>query len=125
MVHYRDLIKLYGAPNGLCSSITESRHITAVKRPYRRSNRFNALGQMLLTNERLDKLEASRVYYNSQGMLKHHFLADTDLGLATEIDTSTALSGKDEDDAILDEPTTVGRVELAHTPREFKLVYIC
>ena len=30
MVHYPDLIRLYGAPNGLCSSITESKHIVAV-----------------------------------------------------------------------------------------------
>ncbi|KAH7917163.1 hypothetical protein BV22DRAFT_1026888 [Leucogyrophana mollusca] len=48
LVHYLRLIQEYGAPNGLCSSITESRHITAVKRPWRRSNRFEALGQMLL-----------------------------------------------------------------------------
>ncbi|EIW77688.1 hypothetical protein CONPUDRAFT_156874 [Coniophora puteana RWD-64-598 SS2] len=50
----------FGPPNGLCSSITESRHITAVKRPWRRSSRFKALGQMLLTNQRLDKLAAAR-----------------------------------------------------------------
>ena len=31
MVHYRELIELFGAPNGLCSSITESKHIRAVK----------------------------------------------------------------------------------------------
>ncbi|THH10643.1 hypothetical protein EW146_g8310 [Bondarzewia mesenterica] len=48
----------FGAPNGLCSSITESKHIKAVKEPWRRSNHFNALGQMLLTNQRLDKLAA-------------------------------------------------------------------
>ncbi|KAH9037927.1 hypothetical protein EDB85DRAFT_1888285 [Lactarius pseudohatsudake] len=32
MVHYVHLIQEFGAPNGLCSSITESRHITAVKK---------------------------------------------------------------------------------------------
>ncbi|KAH9957036.1 hypothetical protein BGW80DRAFT_1257454 [Lactifluus volemus] len=37
----------FGAPAGLCSSITESRHITAVKKPWRRSNHYKALGQML------------------------------------------------------------------------------
>ncbi len=31
MVHYLSLIRLFGAPNGLCSSITESKHIKAVK----------------------------------------------------------------------------------------------
>src|SRR5882762_245366 len=58
------------APNGLCSSITESKHIEAVKEPWRRSNHFNALSQMLLTNQRLDKLAASRVDFASCGMLK-------------------------------------------------------
>ncbi|KAJ7362401.1 hypothetical protein DFH08DRAFT_683551, partial [Mycena albidolilacea] len=41
-------------------AIPESRHITAVKKPWRRSSRYNALGQMLLTNQRLDKLAAAR-----------------------------------------------------------------
>jgi hypothetical protein len=56
MVHYPSLIRAFSAPNGLCSSITESKHIVAVKEPWRRSSRFNALGQMLLTNQRLDKM---------------------------------------------------------------------
>lgn len=33
--HYHHLIQEFGAPNGICSSITESRHITAVKKPWR------------------------------------------------------------------------------------------
>lgn len=70
MVHYIDLIKLFGAPNGLCSSITESKHIKAVKKPWRRSSRYKALGQMLLTNQRLDKLAASRVDFKNRGMLE-------------------------------------------------------
>ena len=32
--HYRRHIENFGAPNGLCSSITESKHITAVKKPW-------------------------------------------------------------------------------------------
>ncbi len=36
--HYCQLIEDFGAPNGLCSSITESRHIMAVKKPWRQSN---------------------------------------------------------------------------------------
>ncbi|KII82879.1 hypothetical protein PLICRDRAFT_120121, partial [Plicaturopsis crispa FD-325 SS-3] len=59
LIHYRLLIVQFGAPNGLCSSITESKHIKAVKKPWRRSSRFKALGQMLLSNQRLDKLAAS------------------------------------------------------------------
>ena len=51
LVHYPFLITEFGAPNGLCSSITESKHIKAVKEPWRRSNHHNALSQMLLTNQ--------------------------------------------------------------------------
>ena len=76
MVHYSRLIRMFGAPNGLCSSITESKHIKAVKEPWRRSNRYNALGQMLLTNQRLDKLAAARVDFTSRGMLNGTCLHD-------------------------------------------------
>ena len=31
MVHYHDHIKNFGSPNGLCLSITESKHIAVVK----------------------------------------------------------------------------------------------
>ncbi|KAI5991885.1 hypothetical protein EDD15DRAFT_2388391 [Pisolithus albus] len=70
MKHYKQLIQLFGAPNGLCSSITESKHVKAVKKPYRRTNKYHALGQMLLINQRLDKLAASRVDFESRGMLQ-------------------------------------------------------
>ena len=80
MVHYYDHIKNFGSPNGLCSSITESKHIAAVKRPWRRSNKHAALPQMLKVNKRLDKIAAAcqghstptlPVYYSapSQGQL--------------------------------------------------------
>lgn len=69
MMHYKFMIWEFAAPNGLCSSITESKHIKAVKEPWRRSNRYNALGQMLLTNQRLDKLAACRVHFAKKGML--------------------------------------------------------
>ncbi|KAF8992099.1 hypothetical protein BDZ89DRAFT_1097399 [Hymenopellis radicata] len=69
IVHYRDHIIQFGAPNGLCSSITESRHITAVKKPWRRSSRYKALSQMLLINQRLDKLLALRVDLGVRGFL--------------------------------------------------------
>jgi hypothetical protein len=69
LIHYHKHIRAFGAPNGLCSSITESKHIKAVKEPWRRSNRFDALSQMLLANQRLDKLAASRVDFAHRGML--------------------------------------------------------
>lgn len=69
LTHYHTHIRLFGAPNGLCSSITESKHIKAVKEPWRRSNHFEAIMQMMVTNQRLDQLSAMRVDYMSRGML--------------------------------------------------------
>ena len=34
LMHYIHSIRLFGSPNGLCSSITESKHIKAVKEPW-------------------------------------------------------------------------------------------
>lgn len=68
--HYIYLIRAFGAPNGICSSITENKHIKAVKRPWRRSSRYKAMSQMLLVNQRLDKLARSRVHFQARGMLK-------------------------------------------------------
>jgi hypothetical protein len=76
MKHYIDMIRLFGAPNGLCSSITESKHIKAVKEPYRQSNHNQPLGQMLLINQRLDKLAVARSDFMARGMLDKHILAD-------------------------------------------------
>ena len=67
--HYHQHIENFGAPNGLCSSITESKHIMAVKKPWRRSGRYEALKQMLTINTRNDKLTAARVDFESRGML--------------------------------------------------------
>lgn len=70
MVHYYDQIKNFGSPNSLCSSITESKHIPAVKRPWRWSSKHLALQQMLKFNECLDKLAAARVDFTAHGMLR-------------------------------------------------------
>src|ERR1700747_900916 len=64
LVHYPHLIREFGSPNGLCSSITDAKHIKAVKEPWRRSNRWEALYQMLVTILRLDKLAASGTFFN-------------------------------------------------------------
>ncbi|KAG6810827.1 hypothetical protein H0H92_010186 [Tricholoma furcatifolium] len=81
IVHYRHLIQEFGAPNGLCSLITESAHIRAIKKPWRRSSRYQALGQMLLINQRNDKLAASRVDFTSRGMLKNSLFGNNLLPL--------------------------------------------
>ncbi|TBU40371.1 hypothetical protein BD309DRAFT_993112 [Dichomitus squalens] len=70
LVHYVRSIKLFGSPNGLCSSITESKHIDAVKRPWRASNRRDAIGQILRTLTRCSKMAAARVEFGRRGMLR-------------------------------------------------------
>ncbi len=77
--HYLLMIREFGAPNGLCTSITESKHIKAVKEPWRRSNRFKPLQQMLVNNERMDKLTAARAHFEAKGMLD----SETALDLGT------------------------------------------
>ncbi|KAG2159113.1 uncharacterized protein EDB93DRAFT_1283956 [Suillus bovinus] len=69
LMHYVQNIPLFAAPNGLHLSIVENKHITAVKEPWRQSSRLNVLGQILLTNQRLNKLSALRVNFMCRGML--------------------------------------------------------
>ena len=68
MFHYCRQIEDFGAPGGLCLSITESRHITAVNKPYHRLNMYEALGQMLITNQWLNKLAAMCSDFSARGM---------------------------------------------------------
>ena len=109
IVHYVDLIMLFGAPNGVCSSITESKHIKAVKEPWRRSSRNQALGQMLLTNQRLDKLSALRVEFETHGMLGT--LSTPRMPLLAE-----QVRGRDGDVEDVLGMTSLGDVKLARHP---------
>lgn len=70
LTHYPSSIINFGAPNGLCSSITESRHVKAVKKTWRRSSRFKALYQMLQTILRLEKMAALRLLFDHAGLTK-------------------------------------------------------
>ena len=115
MLHYKKLIRLFGAPNGLCSSITESKHIDAVKKPWRRSNRYNALGQMLKTISRLDKLRASRISFESRGMLRNLFLGDP----SSSDDELIPIDISEKFEGYIDGPTSLGSTVLASTPRKF------
>jgi hypothetical protein len=150
IVHYFALIQAFGAPNGLCSSITESKHITAIKKPWRRSSRYNALGQMLLTNQRLDKLAAARVDFSNRGMLDGTCLSNALEGIGefghfsalcyynvisetlhagdlsddeknTDNINQPAIPDEDEDD-VDDGPTVLAHVELARSISGFNLL---
>ncbi|KIO02518.1 hypothetical protein M404DRAFT_27764 [Pisolithus tinctorius Marx 270] len=124
MKHYPDLIRLFGVPNGLCTSITESKHIDAVKDPYRRTNRNKPLGQMLIINQRLDKLAASRRDFNERGMLEGNCLTATMQLLSTQdgrenSSTSQVLGSgpcNEDNGEAVDCPTSIeAHVELART----------
>ncbi|KAF8815688.1 hypothetical protein BYT27DRAFT_7079395 [Phlegmacium glaucopus] len=105
LVHYRKNIEDFGAPNGLCSSITESRHITAVKKPWQCSNRYVALGQMLITNQPLDKLTAAWNNFVACGMLPPEHGPPPGFH-----------NDEDDDGGPIDEDRVMADVRLARTP---------
>lgn len=88
LFHYIRSIKLFGSPNGLCSSITESKHITAVKKPWRASSRNKPLIEILKTNVRNSKISAARSDFGHRGMLYGDVLtaARVEVGFAVEDD---------------------------------------
>ncbi|KDR66445.1 hypothetical protein GALMADRAFT_147875 [Galerina marginata CBS 339.88] len=98
--HYLTSITLFGSPNGLCSSITESKHIKAVKEPWRRSSRFRALIQMLRTIIRMEKLAALRRRFLREGLLRGstaaHFVSNK--GEESELDGDDLAAVSVEDD---------------------------
>ena len=81
--------------------------ITAVKRPWRQSNRHDALGQMLLTNQRLDKLKAARIDFIHRGLLSPSH---------APLPKPMLMPDEEEDGGPIDEHVT-GTVTLARTRR--------
>jgi hypothetical protein len=98
MVHYYNHIKNFGSPNGLCSSITESKHIAAVKRPWCKSNKHNALQQMLKINEQLDKLAAARADFKARGMLENSCLIQAIMDTANDTEDPMDEDASDSDE---------------------------
>ncbi|KAJ7844797.1 hypothetical protein B0H13DRAFT_2255634 [Mycena leptocephala] len=90
----------FGAPNG-------SKHIKAVKRPM-------ALSQILLINQRLDKLAAARADFTARGMMDGALLP---LPPPPPRNTASLPPENPEDDRVdagaVEEPTCVGEVKLA------------
>ncbi|KAH9923725.1 uncharacterized protein BXZ73DRAFT_91410 [Epithele typhae] len=70
LFHFPQAIILFGALIRLSTSITESKHIEAVKRPWRASNRSDALPQVLTRLIRVSKLNALRVELGRSGLLE-------------------------------------------------------
>ena len=118
--HFYDGIHLFGSPNGLCSSITESKHIHAVKIPWRMSSRYRALTQMLKTIQRMDKMLALHRRFKDNGMLQG-FLFATKFGNAgTLMDNLEGCENEDEED-IPDEALDASEfdVQLPVKPRAY------
>jgi len=121
LFHLRRQIEDFGAPGGLCSSITESRHITAVKKPWRRSNRHQALGQMLVINQRLDKLAAMHTDFVARGMLPaghppwRNLSAHPNPKQVTPGNNDDNNDDDDDDDGAPVEENVLGHVVLART----------
>jgi alcohol dehydrogenase class IV len=106
--HYITGITLFGSPNGLCTSIMESKHIRAVKEPWRRSSKHNALGQILEINQRLDKLSAARVDFTARGLLEDSIMTDT-LRSTGQLDDEDGAD--DANDNISDDEDDAGRAD--------------
>lgn len=99
LVHYVRSIQLFGSPNGICSSITESRHISAVKKPWRDSSRNNPLGEIIRKITRLSQLAAARIEFGRRNMfyadvLTHALLSE---GHEVPIDREAAADARYQD----------------------------
>jgi hypothetical protein len=121
LTHYLRSIQFFGSPNGLCSSITESKHIKAVKEPWRRSSRYKALKQMLRTISRLEQLASARRAFYQLGMMEGTTASYTATILRGELPQPKASAnggnGNDDDDDIgaVHGPKSLSSIELAHT----------
>ncbi|KAJ7016290.1 hypothetical protein C8F04DRAFT_1215764 [Mycena alexandri] len=117
--HYIRSIRLFASPNGLCSSITESKHIQAVKEA--------ALPQMLVTLTRLDKLAAACRNFTIRGMMTGTASSYTAMVLAGSkpqveaVEAAAALAAEkdddEDDDGVVHGPRSLSDIEVAPTPQ--------
>jgi len=131
LVHYIRGIGLFGSPNGLCSSMTESKHIKAVKEPWRRSNHFNALQQMLVSISRTDKISAAFQIHKSFGRMEGTASSYTAMilrgGRPKPRVVAPDIGDNDNDDGGPDPgPKSLSSIELACSPGTLiNLLLIC
>ena len=105
LIHYHHHIEKFRAPNRVSASITKSKHIAAVKKPWHQSSRYEALKQILTINTRNDKLAAARINFSFHGMLNGTCLSealrttgyssDQHDGDASDNQTSVSPSGRE------------------------------
>ena len=117
--HYHHHIEEFGAPVGLCTSITENKHITAVKKPYRKSSHNQPLGEMLQINTRLDKIELFKSKRIADGLYDLPLVPEEVQPIAPELDDNweqdrddTNLKDAEEDHGIRSPSmTTLGKTK--------------
>jgi hypothetical protein len=101
--------------------MTEHKHIESVKEPWRRSNRHNALKQMLVTNSRLEKIASACREFYKRGMMKGTTSSYTAMILRGELPQPKASANGDAVDVNDDDigpvhgPKTLSSIELART----------
>ncbi|KAJ6603766.1 hypothetical protein B0H10DRAFT_2167219 [Mycena sp. CBHHK59/15] len=112
--HYCYLIQEFGTPNGLCLSITESKHIKAVKELWRQSSQYKALSQMLTINDRLNKLAVACMDFVDRGMMA----GPSTRPLPPSAPAPPLVANEDEDDdgGASDKRKILGEVILAKIP---------
>jgi len=121
LLHYIRLIRLFGSPNGLCSSITESKHIKAVKEPWHCSSCFKALIQMLQTISWVEKLAAAQRAFTQLGIMDGTTASYTSMiqnGGQPQPQATLKVGDADEGDnsGPVAGPKSLSSVELAHLP---------
>ncbi|KAJ7138132.1 hypothetical protein C8R44DRAFT_828463 [Mycena epipterygia] len=124
LIHYIHSIQFFGLPNGLCSSITESKHIKAVKEPWQHSSHFNVLSQMLVSLARLDKIAALKAVLTVRSMLTgtmSSYTAQVLAGKQPQVDAAAALAAVADDEnnnnGTVHGPRSLSDIELAPTPQ--------
>jgi hypothetical protein len=124
--HYFRSIQRFGSPNGLCSSITESKHIKAVKEPWRRSSHYNALKQMLVTISQLEKLSSAVQVFTQAGMMDGTTSSYMAMISRGELPVPKVTMGGDIDDDAgpVKGPKCLSSIELARTPGTLPFIII-
>lgn len=131
LFHYPDAIEHFGSPNGLCSSITENKHIKAVKETWRRSSWNNVLPQMLRSITCLNKMTVLHQVFKQWGMLVGYvssYVAACQTGNPPPIlpwraqQDNDELDSNDEEEVWLPPGSHVlASVELARRSRKFSM----
>lgn len=117
LVHYRSLIQQFGAPNGLSTSIMESKHKESVKNVWRRSNRYNATEQMAKMVERTEKMKAQRVQYERAKMITAKDRRPTKRRRQSALDEQEHIVDNGESSDEDGEGDTPCRVRVGHSSR--------